>query len=225
MTPITLRAATVGRFLGSARFLAAAAIVLCALLAAQGVRRLRVGRHERAVLKSLTLKNGAAPERVKTKPVEEFDRTIMETGMLGPAPQPLRLQGIMGSEALFGASTDDAQPMKAGDALPDGRKIVEIRANEVVVEKDGQRQTEAVFQQLQQQPMPGPGPASPPGRGLPRGGVAPHPTPDVPPGHPSKPPAASGPAPAGGANAQPGRSLLIKAYAMLHHKGRKGHEG
>jgi hypothetical protein len=53
--------------------------------------------------------------------------------------------------------------MKVGDALPDGRKIVEIRSNEVVLEKDGQRQTETVFQQLQQQPVPGPQPASPPG--------------------------------------------------------------
>ena len=79
--------------------------------------------------------------------------------MLGRGPPPIRLQGIMGSEALFGASPDDAQPMKVGDALPDGRKIVEIRSNEVVLEKDGQRQTETVFQQLQQQPTPGPRPA------------------------------------------------------------------
>ena len=161
MTTITLLAAAVRRFLGSARLPPAAAIVLGALLAAQGVRGLCVGRHERAVLKSLAFKNGAAPERIKTKPVEEFDRMIMETGMLGPA-QPIRLQGIMGSEALFGTSTDDAQPMTVGAALPDGRKIVEIRSNEVVLEKDGQRQTETVFQQLQQQPMPGPQPASPP---------------------------------------------------------------
>ena len=207
MTNLTLRAAAARRFLGSARFLAAVAVVLGALLAAQGVRRLCVGRHERAVLKSLALKNGAAPERVKAKPVEEFDRTIMGTGMLGPAPLPIRLQGIMGSEALFGGSPDDAQPMKVGDALPYGRKIVEIRSNEVVLEKDGQRQTETVFQQLQQQPMPGPQPASPPGRGsaptrdVPRGAV-PHPTPDVPPGHESKLPAASGTG--AGAAAQPG---------------------
>ena len=207
MTNLTLRAAAARRFLGSARFLAAVAVVLGALLAAQGVRRLCVGRHERAVLKSLALKNGAAPERVKTKPVEEFDRTIMEAGMFGAGPQPMQLQGIMGSEALFGISPDNAQPMKVGDALPDGRKIVEIRSNEVVLEKDGQRQTETVFQQLQQQPMPGPGPALPPGRGpgptrdFPRG-VAPHPVPDVP-----KPPAASGAA--AGTAAQP-RALIIK---------------
>ena len=156
-----LRAAAVRRFLGSARLLAAVAIVLGVLLAAQGVRWLCVGRRERAVLKSLAFKNDKAPERVKTRPVEEFDRTIMETGMLGPV-QPMQLQGIMGSEALFGASPEDAQPMTVGAALPDGRKIVEIRSNEVVLEKDGQRKTETVFQQLQQQPMPGPEAASPP---------------------------------------------------------------
>jgi hypothetical protein len=162
MTSIALRAATVRSFLGSARFLAAAVIVLGALLTAQGARWLLVGRHERAVLKSLAFKSGAAPERARTKPVEEFDRAIMGAGMLGPAPM-IVLQGIIGSEALFGASPDDAQPMSVGAALPDGRKIVEIRSNEVVLEKDGQRQTETVFQQLQQQPMPGPGPAMPSG--------------------------------------------------------------
>ncbi len=154
MTSFTLRAAAVRRFLGSARLLAAVVIVLGALLAAQGARWLLVGRHERAVLKSLAFKNGAAPERTKTRPVEEFDRTIMATGMLGSEPV-IALQGIIGNEALFGASPDDAQPMSVGAALPDGRKIVEIRSNEVVLEKDGQRQTETVFQQLQQQPMPG----------------------------------------------------------------------
>jgi len=195
MTPIKLRAVAVRRFLGSARFLGALAIVLSVLLAAQGVRRLCVGRHERAVLKLLTLKNGAAPDRVKGRPVEEFDRTIMEHGMLGPGPLPVRLQGIMGSEALFGDSTDDAQPMKVGDALPDGRKIVEIRSNEVVLEKDGQRQTETVFQQLPQRPMPGPQPAGSPGRG-------PGPAPDAPAGRERKPPAASGAALE--ATAQPG---------------------
>jgi hypothetical protein len=161
MSNIMLRAAAVRRFLGSARLLAVVVIVLGALIAAQGARWLCVGRHERAVLKSLALKNGAAPERTKAKPLEEFDRPIMEHGMLGAGPQPLRLQGIMGSEALFGVSTEDAQPMTVGAALPDGRKIVEIRSNEVVLEKDGQRQTETVFQQLQQQPMSGQGAASP----------------------------------------------------------------
>ena len=123
---ILLRAAAVRRFLGSTRLLAAVAVILGALLAAQSVRWLCVGRRERAVLKSLAFKNDKAPERVKTRPVEEFDRTIMETGMLGPV-QPMQLQGIMGSEALFGASPDDAQAMTVGAALPDGRKIVEIR--------------------------------------------------------------------------------------------------
>ena len=185
MTTITLRATAARRFLGTARFLAALAIFLGALLAVQGVRRLCVGRHERAVLKTLALKNGAAPEREKGKPVEEFDRPIMEHGMLGPGPVPLRLQGILGSEALFGLSADDAQPMKVGDALPDGRKIVEIRSNDVVLEKDGQRQTEIVFQQLQPRPAPGMQPAEPPGSG-------PGPAPAVPRGRERKPPAPSG---------------------------------
>ena len=70
---ILLRAAAVRRFLGSTRLLAAVAVILGALLAAQSVRWLCVGRRERAVLKSLAFKNDKAPERVKTRPVEEFE--------------------------------------------------------------------------------------------------------------------------------------------------------
>jgi len=172
------------------------------LVAVQGVRYLVVGRAERSVLESLTQKTGGVPERDKVKPLKEYDQTIMDHGMLGPASPPPKLWGVMGNMALIGVTPTDAQPYKVGDATATGEKVVEIRPNEVALEKDGKRRTEVLFEELKQSleaapgtrsdrapgAAPGASPGSPPGaaaKSQPRNDMKPAAPPDS--GEPKKP--------------------------------------
>ncbi len=197
MNNIRQNAAAVWRRLRPDRLLTGLSVLLVALLLLQGIRYLLIGRCERSVLQSLTQKNASAPEREKAKPVQEYDETIMGHGMLGTAVKlPIKLWGVMGDSALFGTSGEDAQPAKVGDTLANGEKVVEIRVNEAVVEKDGKRRTEVVFEELKSAapsvsaPRPGPKP-----------GAAPPAPPDASPKGEMKPPAQA----EGGAGSKPAR--------------------
>ena len=149
MNNIRHKAAAAWHLLGADRFLMALSVVLVALLLVQGVRYFLIGRYERSVLRSLTQKDSTPSERAKVKPAQEYDEAIMSHGMLGQTVKlPTKLWGVMGDNALFGTSAEDAQPAKVGEALSSGEKVVEIRINEVVLEKDGKRRTEVVFEEL-----------------------------------------------------------------------------
>lgn len=169
MNNIRRNAATAWRTLGPDRLLMALSVLLVALLLVQGVRYLLTGRYERSVLKSLTEKSAGPPERDKAKTAQEYEDAVMGHGMLGsPAAKPqIKLWGVLGDSALFGASGENAQPSKVGETISSGEKVVEIRPNEVVLEKDGKRRTETLFDELKpakEEPKPPaqPAPAAPP---------------------------------------------------------------
>jgi hypothetical protein len=162
MNNVRQNAAAAWRFARSDRFLMLLAAVLGVLLLAQGARYFLVGRYERSVLRSLAQNNGDPPERGTVKPAQEYAQVIMEHDMLGQTVKlPVKLWGIMGNGALCGTSPDDAQLANVGETLPGGDKVVEIRANEVVLEKEGKQRTEVLFDELKPPPQPGPTPPPP----------------------------------------------------------------
>jgi len=124
--------------------LAVLAAVLIVLLPAQGLRYYLAGRRESTILESLKLGSEGPPGRTEIREAKEYD-VIAKKGTLGKADDkkkpPAKLWGIMGNEALLGASAKDAKAYAVGGKLPDGEKVVRIGINEVVVEKDGREQT------------------------------------------------------------------------------------
>lgn len=88
----------------------------------------------------------AAAQRVPGKDLKDYQK-ITETGHLGSKKKPKSAQlfGILGEVALIGSSPADAKPFAVGAQVPGGEKLVEIRLNEVVLEKDGKRRTVTLF--------------------------------------------------------------------------------
>lgn len=168
-----------------AGLLVVSAALLAALLALQGAAWLRVRRHERDLFTAMKPLSAAPEKRAEPRDIKEY-AAVLENGVWASIkPPPLRLHGILGDSALFGASPQDAQPFAVGAALPNGDKIVEIRINEVVLEKDGKQRTECVFAEINKggggppgaPPMP---PGAMPGPEGPRP-PRPRPGPDAPP--------------------------------------------
>ncbi len=107
--------------------------------------------------------------REEAKSLEEY-QVIAEKGHFGKLekkkepPKP-KLFGVLGEFAFIGNSAQDAKPYAIGAEVPGGAKLLEIHPNSVVLEKDGKRQTLAVFPELtggkaEGQPGP-PEPAAP----------------------------------------------------------------
>lgn len=136
-----------------------------------------------------------AVSREEVSDVKEYE-VLTEKGHFGKkqSPPKLRLFGVLGDSALIGQSDRDAKPYSEGAKLPDGSKLVEIKLDSVVVEKDEKKQTMEVFANVPEQggnrhrgqhhggpptprgPRPGPPPdASPSGGREIVGGQAPAP--------------------------------------------------
>ena len=122
--------------------------LLLAAMAVQGVRYGLTGKREKKILESLQQGNEGPPKRTGVKELSEFD-SITKKGILGTVKAakkpPQKLWGIMGSEALFGASEKDAKAYAVGAKLPSGEKIARVESDHAVVEKDGKERTVYVF--------------------------------------------------------------------------------
>ena len=125
--------------------------LLLAAIVVQGVRYGLTGRREKKILETLQQGNERPPKRSGVKELSEFD-SIAKKGILGAVKDakkpPQKLWGIMGSEALFGASEKDAKAYAVDAKLPSGEKIARIECDHVVVEKDGKERTVYVFDAL-----------------------------------------------------------------------------
>jgi hypothetical protein len=82
------------------------------------------------------------------KPPEKNERIAKweKGGILGPPPPsipPPTLSAVIGETAIL-----DNQTVKVGDTVGDGMKVVEIEANKVVLEKDGNRTDLILFPEL-----------------------------------------------------------------------------
>ncbi|MDK2971850.1 MAG: Type secretion system protein [Candidatus Sumerlaeota bacterium] len=94
-------------------------------------------------------KNRTAEAKEKTEKPPEKDERIAKWekgGILGPPPPsipPPTLSAIIGESAILNNRT-----VKVGDTVGDGMKVVEIEANKVVLEKDGNRTDLVLFPEL-----------------------------------------------------------------------------
>ncbi|MBN2309839.1 MAG: hypothetical protein JXR94_12760 [Candidatus Hydrogenedentes bacterium] len=157
--------------IGPDRCLLALLVVVAALFLLQGVRygvnAIRAGR----LIAALEEYTGTPPGRKDAQPIEYYN-AIYEKGVLGKGPQPpppAKVFGILGDTALVGTEPDKAKPFQVGAEIPGGEKIIEIRPNEVVFEKDGKQRIATVFPGGDKKPEPGAGPQPGPPNGVPPG--------------------------------------------------------
>jgi hypothetical protein len=175
MREIFLRVLTKLRALDPGKLLLAPVGILVVLLVAQGVRYYALARLEKTLIGSLeqAKQELSGSRRADAAELKEYD-PITEHGILGTVskPPPEKLWGIMGENALFGASPDKAKLYKVGEVLSTGEKIVEIGCAEIILEKDGKRRTQSVFPEVKEpaRPEKRPAPDRAPG---PRAPVAP----------------------------------------------------
>ena len=120
--------------------------LLILLLVLQGVRYGFAARLGKGLVHSLTAREAEAADRKDAKSLEDY-KPITDKGILGAAPgqpPPQKLFGIMGDMALIGTSPDDAKPYTVGAEIA-GEKLVEVAADYVLLEKDGNQRKELVF--------------------------------------------------------------------------------
>ena len=120
--------------------------LLILLLVLQGVRYGFAARLGKGLVDSLTAREAEAAERKDAKSLENY-KPITDKGILGAAPgkpSPQKLFGIMGDMALIGTS-DNAKPYTVGADIPGGEKLVEVAADYVLLQKDGNQRKELVF--------------------------------------------------------------------------------
>ena len=108
--------------------------------------------------KLLSSSEPSSPGRSDVKELKEY-QVILEKAHLGkkkPSGGPKRPQliGILGEQALIGNSPNDAKWYAVDAKLPGGYKLLEIHLNSVVLEKDGKKQTVAMFPELGAKPAP-----------------------------------------------------------------------
>ncbi len=134
--------------IGTEKLLTWLLAVLLVFVLAQGVRYVGVRLLARGLTKSIEDTGGLLPGRDAANSLEKYN-AILEKGIIGTANKKgapaAKLFGIMGSSALLGASADKSKLFSLGDEIPGGEKIVEISANKVVVEKEGNKRTLTVF--------------------------------------------------------------------------------
>ena len=162
------------RALGPDGWLLAAGGLLILLLAAQAVRRVAAAGVGADLIRSSTA-HKTAPARAEAKDASIYDE-IAKNGHLGANKRPPKPQlfGILGDCALIGSSPTSAKPYRVGAQVPGGGKVAEIRLNEVVLDKDGAKQTLKVFADLPgQRSRPTPRPAPPAKPEAPATGAAP----------------------------------------------------
>ncbi|MCP4644727.1 MAG: hypothetical protein GY851_30075 [bacterium] len=132
---------------GPERWLTLVLVVLAALVVLQGLRYAGTMFGARGLAASAKKAGAAPPERDSGQAVEDFE-PLVKKGIFGkgpPQPPGMKLFGIIGNEALLGPDPSKAKPVPVGGTAPTGEKVVEVNADSVVVEKDGNKKTLKVF--------------------------------------------------------------------------------
>ncbi len=142
------------RRFGPDKWLVAVASLLALLLLVQGIQYAGVERFGKELTKSQAKSSQAPAKREGTKSLKEYD-AITAKGILGGAPQPHKLFGIMGNSAYFGTSSTSLKPYAVGATVPGAGKIIEIGCDAVVLEKEGKQRTLTVFPELKMAPPSG----------------------------------------------------------------------
>jgi hypothetical protein len=158
------------------------AVVLVVFLAVQAVRCLTAGGP--ALPDYLAGADAqSAVQREGVPDATEYE-AIVEEEHFGKKPKPPQPQlfGILGDRALIGPSANNAELKKVGDTLPGDHLLVEVGADYVVVEREGERRTLKLFGDTicppAEEPRPEAGPEPGGGRPGPEGPPKPQAGPD-----------------------------------------------
>ena len=159
---------------GPNAWLAVAAMLLLALLLAQGASALALDRSGDGPADTLRVPN--SPARDEAPSLEDY-AAIASEGHFGKKKQPKpQLLGIFGDEALVGGSPKDAKWQGIGAKLPGGYELTEISPNAIVITKDDETKTLHVWPQEEGGP-PSPVPPGAQGGTAPGSAPASQPTP------------------------------------------------
>jgi hypothetical protein len=128
------------------RVLLLARNILIAFLLIQCLRSGIAVAHGKLLLRAMTVEEAQAPADKMREPIETY-HLIMEKGLLGVLPKevPQQLLGILGKQALFGSTPDNAREFAVGAEVPGCGKIIAIHADGIEMEKDGKTSTISVF--------------------------------------------------------------------------------
>ena len=133
------------RQFGVNSWLAVCASIMAVIFVMQIISLLSAeGLGQRVIEASVEPKPAVSREEVAD--LKEYE-VLTEKGHFGKKQKPpqLRLFGVLGDSALLGQSDRDAKPYSEGASLPGGGKLVEVKFDSVIVEKDGKKKTMEVF--------------------------------------------------------------------------------